>query len=132
MIEKITLSEVERNLPSGTPDKIRALNASGGISTDLKTVAKALPKKNELVIVLEPDETYSFFDFYNTAFLYETTSIGEGCIALLGWRTVMLWGSSLFANSDKLGNICIYSSKQGEYTIINRTSEKRNIVINIV
>lgn len=127
------LSEVEKNLPSGTPEKIRALDVNGGsISTDLKTLAKALPKKNEFVLVLEPDGTYAFSSVYNTVFLYETTSIGEGCIALLGWRTVMLWGSSLFANSDMLGKICIYISSPGQYIIINRTANKRNIKVNIV
>ena len=134
MIEKILLSEVEKNLPSGTPAKIRTLDSVGNsISSGLESVAKALPKRNEFSFDLEPDEIYSLSLYtYNTVIVYETSFTGDGCIALLCWVKPILIGSNIYADTDIPGKICIYHSGDGECSIANRTSIKRRIKVNII
>lgn len=133
-IETIQLSEVEKNLPSGVPANIRALDSNGNsISSDLESVAKALPKKNEFFIYLEPDETYSLSEYtYSTVILYETLVTGDGCIALLCWEKPTLFGGNIYANIDTPEKICVCHSSTGASSIINRTSVKRRIKVNII
>ena len=55
MMEKILLSEVEKNLPSGTPANIRALEINGNsILSTITDVAKAIGIILSLIHISEP------------------------------------------------------------------------------
>lgn len=134
MIQKIDIKEVERNLPSGTPNKIRGLDSSGNmVSSTLKEVASALPRRKVVLIDLAPGDTYSLSDsVYQTLSIYVTNKHGIGCIALIQWTDIYLIGDSLFKNKDTPAFICVYNATVGNPIIKNNTVDTLSISINYV
>lgn len=124
----------ENQMLSGTPAKIRALDASGNsISPSLAVVAKALPKRNEFTIELEPESSYSLSGYtYNTLFVYESLMFGAGCLVLLGWHATIVYGDSIFSNTDNANSISIYNTAQAKAVIKNNKTKKVTLKINVV
>ena len=134
MIQKIDIKEVESNLPSGTPRRIRGLDSSGNmVSLPLKEVASALPKRKEVRIDLAPGNTYSLSgSVYQTLSIYVTNEHGIGCIALIQWKVIYLIGDSLFKNEDTPAFICVYNATFGNPVIKNNTVDTLSISIQYV
>lgn len=125
----------ENAMAGGTPVRLRGLDANGNsISPTVVEVAKALPKRNEFTITLEPGETHSLGGeyTYNTFLVYETLSHGYGCLVLLGWNAINVYGHSLFSNTDKANSICFYNVAQARAVIKNNNEKKIILRINVV
>ena len=124
----------ENAMGGGTPKRLRGLDANGNsISPTLAEVAKALPKRNQFDVEIAAGEEYSLsVSVYNTLFLYETSSIGFGCMIFLGWERTEILGNSAFSNNNTAGKICIYNIEKGKYAIKNGTSKSCRLTVNVV
>lgn len=124
----------ENEMSGGVPARIRALDSEGNsITPTIKEVASSLPKINQEIISLENEEEYHLVGYeYNTLFVYEISSSGEGCMALLGWYGATIFGSSIFTNIDTSGKICIFRKSLGIFAIKNNIGDTRRISINVV
>ncbi len=124
----------ENAMAGGTPARLRGLAANGSsISPTMAEVAKALPKRNEFTIELEPESSYSLRGYtYNTLFVYESLNFGGGCLVLLGWHATIVYGDSIFSNTDKANSISIYNTAQAEAVIKNNKTKKVTLKINVV